>query len=130
MVSIATNTIEGTWLPFKAELAGDQAPEMALAKMCLVISAGIYAVHFGNEVTDSGRYTLSLEAEIHTITLNSERGANAGQTIPSIYQLVGDRLRVCFGLDGTTPKSFAAPVGTRSYLVCYRRKPGQNQQPS
>lgn len=113
--------IEGTWQPFKAELAGEHAPEMALCSMQLVIGAGTYAVHFGKEITDTGSYTLHAEAEVHTITLQSKHGANKGRTIPSIYQLVGDRLRICFGLDGTAPSSFAAPVGSRFYLVAYRR---------
>ena len=121
MVSITTNPIEGTWPPFKAELAGEHAPDLALAKMLLVLSAGTYAVHFGGEVTDSGSYTLSIAEGFHTITLTSLCGANAGRTIPSIYQLTGDRLRICYGLDGVAPFSFSAPVGSRCYLVSYRR---------
>jgi uncharacterized protein (TIGR03067 family) len=122
MVSITTDPIEGTWLPVKAELAGDAAPAMALAKMRLVISAGTYAVHFGNEVSDSGSYTLGASSEIQTIVLTSLRGTNLGRTIPSIYQLVGDRLRICYGLDGNTPTVFASPTGSPHYLVFYRRK--------
>ena len=122
MVSITTDPIEGTWLPFKAELAGDNAPEMALAKIRLVISAGTYAVHFGHEITDEGTYTLGTTTEFRTIVLASLRGANAGRTIPSIYQLVGDRLRICYGLDGDAPNAFASTPGTRFYLVSYRRK--------
>jgi uncharacterized protein (TIGR03067 family) len=95
---------------------------MALSSMQLVIGAGTYAVHFGQEISDTGSYSLHLEADVHTITLVSKRGANKGRTIPSIYQLAGDRLRICFGLDGCLPASFAAPVGTRFYLVSYRRK--------
>jgi uncharacterized protein (TIGR03067 family) len=121
MVSTMTDPIEGTWLPLKAELAGEHAPDMALAKMRLVISAGSYAVHFGGEVTDSGSYTLRIAEGFRTITLASLCGANAGRTIPSIYQLTGDRLRVCYGLDGVMPFSFSAPVGSRCYLVSYRR---------
>jgi len=122
MVSITPDPIEGIWLPFKAELAGELAPEMALARMQLVIGAGTYAVHFGSEITDTGSYKLHIEAEVHTLTLVSKGGTNKGRTIPSIYQLVGDRLRICFGLDGTAPTDFAAPTGSRSYLVSYRRK--------
>jgi uncharacterized protein (TIGR03067 family) len=122
MVSMTTDPIEGTWLPSKAELAGDVAPDMALAKICLVIHAGTYAVHFGHEVSDSGSYTLGALAEIQTIVLTSFSGPNAGRTIPSIYQLVGDRLRICYGLDGTTPTEFAAPAGSPHYLVSYKRK--------
>lgn len=122
MVLMPTDPIEGTWVPFKAELAGEYAPSLALEKMQLVIAAGTYAVHFGAEVTDSGSYRLHPAAGLHTITLVSECGANKGRTIPSIYQLVGDRLRICFGLDGVVPPAFAAPSGSRFYLVSYRRK--------
>ena len=122
MVSITPDPIEGTWLPFKAELAGDTAPDMALANIHLVIRAGTYAVHFGQEISDSGRYTLGVLAEIQTMVLTSLSGTNAGRTIPSIYQLVGDRLRICYGLDGTAPKDFSAAAGSPHYLVSYKRK--------
>lgn len=122
MVSLTIDPIEGTWLPFKAELAGDHAPEMALAKMRLVIGAGMYAIHFGSEVSDSGSYTLGLVEEVQTITLVSICGTNAGKAIPSIYQINGDRLRICYGLDGIAPNSFSAAAGTHRYLVSYRRK--------
>jgi len=122
MVSKTAHPIEGSWQPIKAELAGDVAPDMALAKLCLVVDSGTYAVYFGNEVSDSGNYTLGLQSEHQSIVLSSLHGHNAGRTIPSIYQLVGDRLRICFGLDGTAPTEFASPVGSRCYLVAYRRK--------
>lgn len=123
MVSITPDPIEGTWLPFKAEYAGDVAPDMAMAKMRLVIQAGTYAIHFGHEISDSGSYTLGVLAETQTIVLSSLSGTNAGRTIPSIYQLVGDRLRICFGLNGTAPTEFASPAGSPHYLVFYKRKP-------
>jgi len=122
MVSKTTHPIEGSWQPFKAELAGEAAPAIALTKLCLIINAGTYAVYFGNEVSDSGSYVLGVQSDHQIITLSSLHGTNAGRTIPSIYQLVGDRLRICFGLDGAAPTDFAAPVGSPFYLVSYRRK--------
>ncbi len=121
MVSKLAHPIEGTWQPIKAELEGDTAPDMALTKLCLVIDASTYAVHFGGEVSDSGTYTLGIQAEHPSIVLSSTDGNNKGRTIPSIYQLVGDRLRICFGLDGIAPTEFASPIGSRFYLVVYRR---------
>ncbi|MFT3780452.1 MAG: TIGR03067 domain-containing protein [Nibricoccus sp.] len=121
MVQENLHPIEGVWLPFKAELAGEAAPAMALAKMKLEIRANTYAVLFGNEVTDSGSFSLHDGDAIHTITLQGENGVNKGRTIPSIYQLVGDRLRICFGLNGVTPSAFSAAAGTKCYLVTYRR---------
>lgn len=122
MVSITNDPIEGTWQPIKAELAGEVAPDMALATLRLILHAGTYTVHFGGEASDSGTYTLNTLGEIHTIVLTSLKGANAGRTIPSIYQLAGDRLRICYGLNGTAPAAFASPSGSPHYLVFYRRK--------
>jgi len=123
MVSSIPHPIEDTWLPFKAELADEHAPAMALKKMQLVLGATTYAVYFGAEKTDAGSYQLGATAEHQTITLASTDGANAGRTIPSIYQLTGDRLRICFGLDGVAPVAFLSAAGSAHYLVSYRRKP-------
>lgn len=122
MVSSINDPIEGTWLPFKAELGGAFAPDMALSKLQLVIAANTYAVHFGREITDEGSYTLGTGELFPTITLTGQQGVNAGRTIPSIYQLKGALLRICYGLDGTTPGAFAAGPGSNYYLVTYRRK--------
>jgi uncharacterized protein (TIGR03067 family) len=121
MVYMTSDVILGSWLPFRAELAGEHAPDMALAKMRLVIFGHAYAVYFGNEISDEGSYTLGAMEELKTITLFSVRGANAGRTIPSIYQLHGDRLRICFGLDGVAPTAFLSARGSEHYLVTYRR---------
>jgi uncharacterized protein (TIGR03067 family) len=122
MVSNMSDPIDGTWLPFKAELNGECAPDLALAKLKLVLCDGAYAVHFGGEESDSGTYTSGVSEAFLTITLVSRRGANAGRTIPSIYQLKGHLLRICYGLDGTAPSSFASAPGSKCYLVSYRRK--------
>jgi len=122
MVSSISDSIEGTWLPFKAELGGECAPDLALAKLRLVIRGDTYAVHFGGEESDSGTFTSGVSQPFLTITLVSLRGANAGRTIPSIYQLKGPLLRICYGLDGVIPAEFASAQGSKSYLVSYRRK--------
>ena len=122
MVSSISDSIEGTWLPFKAELGGECAPDLALAKLRLVIRADTYAVHFGREITDEGCYTLGTSEFSPTITLASQQGVNVGQTIPSIYQLKGPLLRICYGLDGVIPTAFMSAHGSKCYLVSYRRK--------
>ena len=117
----APHPIEGLWHPLKAELAGEAAPEMFLSRMTLTLRAGTYRVHFGGEISDQGAYTLSPGAPHAIITLLGERGANAGKTIPAIFQLAGDRLRICYGLDGKLPDAFSTDKTSRLYLVTYRR---------
>ncbi|MCX6934148.1 MAG: TIGR03067 domain-containing protein, partial [Verrucomicrobia bacterium] len=57
-----------------------------------------------------------------TLTLRGTEGPNAGRSIPAIYQVRGDLLRICYGLDGTAPTAFVSPPGSQLYLVTYRRK--------
>jgi NAD(P)-dependent dehydrogenase (short-subunit alcohol dehydrogenase family) len=47
---------------------------------------------------------------------------NAGRSIRAIFQLKGDLIRICYGLDGTTPTAFHSPAGSAHYLATYRRK--------
>ena len=114
-------SLDGLWQPLRAELSGESAPPMVLEKMTLTLRSGRYTVHFGGEVSDRGTFTHSPSEPHATLTLTGEHGANAGRTIPAIYQLVGDRLRLCYGLDGKLPAAFATDNTTRLYLVTYRR---------
>ena len=113
--------LEGRWQPLRAELAGQSAPAAVLEKTEVELSGGHYTVRFGGEVSDHG--TCAHDAAVPgVLTLSGLKGPNAGRTIPCIYQLVGDRLRVCYGLGGTAPENFATAPGTQFYLVTYRRK--------
>lgn len=121
-MSTPAHPIEGVWQPLKAELSGEYAPDMVLERMSLILNAGRYSVHFGGELSDRGAYTINVVVPHSVITLTGEHGANRGKTIPAIFQLVGDRLRVCYGLEGQLPAAFVAGATTRFYLVSYRRK--------
>ena len=117
----ASHDLEGRWQPFKAELSGEFAPALALERMELALLQGMYTVLFGGKESDHGKYTLGSTPEHQTITLVGIRGANAGRTIPGIYQHVGDRLRICYGLSGILPERFATTKSSALYLVTYRR---------
>lgn len=111
-------SLHGTWHPVRAELDGEAAPELALERMELLFEPDAYAVSFAGAVHDRGSY-------VHTATtliLTAQQGSNAGRVIPAIYQLVGDRLRICYGIDGIAPTAFATHEGSRRYLVTYRRR--------
>jgi len=121
--SSAPHALEGLWLPVRAELDGVEAPVMALERIELTLRAGAYAVHFAGEHHDRGHYELiNVESGHARLTLTSKHGENAGRIFASIYQLAGNRLRICYGLDGITPDAFATKLDSQRYLVSYRRK--------
>jgi len=114
--------LQGIWRPIRAELDGEAAPDMALVKMHMTLRAGGYLVEFGGQAADQGHYTATVNAEHIVLVLRGVKGHNAGREIPAIAQLRGDRLRVCYGLDGVLPTAFATAVGGSRYLVTYRRE--------
>lgn len=113
-----SNALPGRWEMIKAELAGEDAPDMLALRVELELTAVTYAVSFAGQVADRGTYVL----EGTSLTLTGTGGPNQGRVIPCIFQLVGDRLRICYGLDGTVPAGFTTKAGVQHYLATYRRK--------
>lgn len=112
----------GTWQILRAELGGQPMPADAAAKVELEFSDTNYTVRFGGEATDFGTYEIQTTADSHQLALTGTEGVNAGRTIPAIMQLNGDRLRICYALEGSSaPTEFQAPAGTLRYLATYRR---------
>jgi uncharacterized protein (TIGR03067 family) len=110
-------TLHGTWHPVRAELDGQSAPPLALERMVFVLSPDGYSVSFGGEIYDSGTF----DHTGSTLNMTAQIGRHAGRVISAIYQLAGDRLRICYGLDGTAPDEFRTAPGSSRYLVTYRR---------
>ena len=110
--------LTGRWEMIKAELAGENAPDMLALRVVLELTSVTYAVSFAGQVADRGTYVLADE----TLTLTGTEGPNQGRTIPCILQQRGDLLRVCYGLDGTAPTGFTTKPGVQHYLATYRRK--------
>jgi uncharacterized protein (TIGR03067 family) len=114
--------LEGTWQMIRAELAGEAAPELVTQKTEVELTAGAYVVRYAGEIVDRGSYAIAAAIETKTIVLRGMAGPNAGRTIPCIYQLKNDRLRICYGLDGIAPTEFTTNPGQQRYLAVYRRR--------
>jgi uncharacterized protein (TIGR03067 family) len=102
----------------KAELAGENAPDMLALRVELEFTSVTYTVSLAGEIADRGTYVLDCES----LTLTGTEGPNQGRTIPCILQHRGDLLRICYGLDGTPPVEFRTKRGVQHYLATYRRK--------
>jgi len=116
--------IDGTWLMVRAELDGEVAPDLVVAKSAIAFAAGQYEVRFAGEAADRGTFALGASGEHGTLELHVLEGPNRGRAIPCIYQRRGDRLRVCYGLDGVSPADFSTGQGRQRYLVTYRLQSG------
>lgn len=105
----------------RAEFNGRPAPELILQRTEIRFTDTHYAIHFDGQPADRGTFKVEETGESKLLILHAESGPNAGRTIPCIYQLVGDRLRLCFGLDGTTPATFTTSAASHRYLATCRR---------
>jgi uncharacterized protein (TIGR03067 family) len=116
--------IQGSWTPIKAELSGQPMAEAVLKTITLKLTDGKYEVHVGAQ-PDNGTYTLDETTKPKGITVTGTDGPNRGRTLPAIYELKGDTLRICYDLSGAKrPAEFKSVAGTRLYLVTYNRKKG------
>ncbi len=114
--------LAGTWLLESATLAGRDHTE-DFAGMKLILKVDKYTVEFGKN-TDKGTFTLNTAKSPRQISIKSAEGPFKGKTLPGIYELKGDRLRLCVEADGKAelrPLKFEAPDSTRNMLLDFRR---------
>jgi len=116
-------SLHGKWQMVRAELAGQFADALIVDHTTLEFTAQEYLVRYAETVADRGTYSVESSGERFTLTLQGWEGPNAGRVIPGIFQCVGDRLRICYGLDNVLPTVFATAAGQERYLVTYRRQP-------
>ena len=114
--------IQGNWTPVKGELGGRPMADAVLQTISLKLTDGKYEVFAGGH-PDNGTYTLDSNTKPKSITVTGTNGPNSGKTFPSIYELKGDTLRICYDLSGMKrPTEFKSVAGTKLYLVTYGRK--------
>jgi uncharacterized protein (TIGR03067 family) len=114
--------LEGTWVPLSAELSGKKFPDEVLKTMKLVMAGEKYTVTVGAQ-TDQGTVKLDPAQNPRAMDIKGTEGPNKGKSIPAIYELKGDTLRVCYNLGGDKrPAEFKTKEDTQLFLVTYRRE--------
>jgi uncharacterized protein (TIGR03067 family) len=116
------SALQGTWSVVTAELGGVRQPPEIVTNIVLKIGDGKYEVTV-NGHPDKGTCKVDASTKPGTMDITGTEGPNAGRNIPAIYELRGDKLRICYGLRGSPrPTEFKSNPGTQQYLVVYQRK--------
>ncbi|MEY2880882.1 MAG: hypothetical protein RLZZ15_3262 [Verrucomicrobiota bacterium] len=120
--------LAGIWELVRAQQDGLDSDSLLALRITLEIGADTYVVRFAGEIADRGQLAhaaappaAALGPHAAALTLRGAAGPNAGRTIPCLYQLAGDRLRIAYGLDGAAPRDFQ-PGGPHRYVATYRRR--------
>ena len=103
----------------RAVLNGEPAPELVASKTELEFTATTYAVRYAGEVMDHGTYEVLPGDLPLSLILHGLWGSNQNHTIPCIYQMVGLRLRIAYGLNGRPPQDFVLKSGEEQYIATY-----------
>ena len=120
--SADVKALQGTWLPVKAELGGKPMSAEILKTVVLKLNKDNYETTVAGE-PDNGTWTVDVSTKPKGMTVNGVIGPNAGKTLPCIYEIEGDTLRICYDLSGAQrPTEFKTATGTKLYLVTYNRK--------
>jgi len=110
------DAIEGTWILTSAEMAGKKLPDQGLKGTKLVLNAGHYQLQI-----DEGTYKI-LPGTPAAMDIVGTNGPNKGKTFLAVYELKGDKLEICYDLEGKTrPTEFKTTPGTKQFLVSYVR---------
>lgn len=121
MHAAGSTEIDGYWEMVRAEFDGEAAPEFVVRQTTLEFEQGRYCIRFAGAASDRGRFAISENSEVKTLLLRGVEGPNAQREIACIFQLSGNRLRICFGLAGVPPTEFVTATGNARYLATYRR---------
>ncbi|MBK7772006.1 MAG: Gfo/Idh/MocA family oxidoreductase [bacterium] len=114
----ADSPLQGKWIPVRAEMAGLAVPAAVLETMNVTFAGDGYTVTVGPQV-DTGRFKLTAGI----LDFIGTGGPNKGKTIPAIYVMAGDTLRICYDLAGKDrPLVYKTAPKTRQFSADYLRK--------
>jgi uncharacterized protein (TIGR03067 family) len=114
--------MEGAWKPDTAEFGGEKVNSEELARITVTIKGNKYTTVAGDG-KDEGTFQLYSAKKPKAMDITGTEGPNKGKTIPAIYELDGDTMRVCYALQGTNhPTEFKSTVENKYLLINYKRQ--------
>ncbi|HTX33834.1 MAG TPA: TIGR03067 domain-containing protein [Bryobacteraceae bacterium] len=105
-------SMEGTWGFRSLEVDGSAVPAGMLTGSSLLIDGDRFRME-SPEATYEGIFTIDVEPVPHRIDIDFVEGPEAGNRCEGLFDLDGDRFRLCLGLVGSKrPLGFATTPGS------------------
>ena len=119
-------TLEGAWVPVAASVSGQELLVAELRVKYLVLDGHDYSIiDRTNQVVDRGEYLVDTSASPQAIDIVGRDGPNAGRSMLAIFEIEGNRLTVCYDLDGKhRPANMIAQDDQLLLSITYERAAG------
>ncbi|MGQ0836919.1 MAG: TIGR03067 domain-containing protein [Gammaproteobacteria bacterium] len=119
----APSELDGTWVPIAADVSGQVLAVRDLRVARLVLDRGGYEIiDRSDAIVDRGDIRIDRSATPPTMDIVGSTGPNAGRTMLAIFELDGDRLKVCYDLDGAVRPTNMQPQEEQLLLsITYAR---------
>ncbi len=124
----ALTELDGTWVPIAADVSGQALIVRELRVARFVLDRGGYAIiDRAEHVVDSGDYRVDSGALPQSLDIVGLSGPHAGRTMRAIFELEGDRLKVCYDLESAErPHAMRAQEDQLLLSITYVRAASQS----
>lgn len=114
---------QGVWVMVSMEREGDAIAAEDIKDLTATYEGNRLTLREGDRVRRRGIVTLAPDREPKAINTWDQDGPYEDETVPGIYELKGDTMRLAFSRPGQErPKEFTTKSGT-AFLVCvYKRQ--------
>jgi uncharacterized protein (TIGR03067 family) len=119
--------LDGTWVPIAADVSGQALVVRELRVARFVLDRGGYAIiDRAEHVVDSGDYRVDRDSVPQAMDIVGLAGPHAGRTMHAIFELDGDRLKVCYDLESAVrPNAMHAHEDQLLLSITYVRAASQ-----
>ena len=115
--------MQGVWTMEESLRDGEDAiPEEDRKALRLTIKDDKRTIKVRDEVVSEATYTLDPATKPKGITVKVSAGPLKDKELPGIYELDGDKLRICLNLTGKDrPKEFKSEPGSGTLLQVFKK---------
>jgi uncharacterized protein (TIGR03067 family) len=114
--------LQGTWVLVAMQREGEDVPPEEFKGWTAVYETNRISLHDGERVRRRGIVTLDPSRKPKAVNTWDQDGPFEDQTVPGIYELDGDILKLCFSRPGSErPKEFTTKTKP-GFLYCVYKK--------
>jgi uncharacterized protein (TIGR03067 family) len=113
---------QGVWTFESSKSGGNELPADGLKGLIITFEGDKHTVKKGDEVIQVGTQKLNPSKSPKTIDVTMTEGPSKGTVMLGIYEIDGDRLKVCFDPQGKMrPTEFKSAPGSENFVNVHKR---------